>query len=167
MQKRAAADVPGEVLGEFMAEKLIEQSVKMQAKVGNASCVLKELRIIDANKKLDVNSMVESIENGEWGYFPDPWLKTENIKNCRTCATYAGSIPNTFFDECAYGEEWGRIMLFLQCEEDAKYKVCIRMFSKSLAMEKKTIFEFIFNLLTIFSFFSELHEPRHEKQIGT
>ena len=128
--------MPGDVLADRFSEQLNQESNKMQAKLGNASCVLKELRIIDANKKLDVNSMVESIENGEWGYFPDPWLKTENIKNCRTCATYAGSIPNTFFDECAYGEEWGRIMLFLQCEEDAKYKVCIRMFSKSLAMEK-------------------------------
>merc|ERR1712242_253486 len=53
-------------LGDRLTEKLKEETVEMQAKLGNASCVLKELDIIDQNENLDVSGMVQSIERGEW-----------------------------------------------------------------------------------------------------
>jgi len=121
--KRAADDVFE--LGDRLTEKLKQETVKYQAKLGNASCVLQELGIIDNNQNLDINGMVQSVEDGEWGEFPDQWLKEHHIKDCRTCATYADSIPKTVFDECPYGEKWGRIMLFFQCEKEAKYKCCM------------------------------------------
>merc|ERR1719361_1077772 len=52
-------------LGDRLTEKLKEETVEMQAKLGNASCVLKELDIIDQNENLDVSGMVQSIERGE------------------------------------------------------------------------------------------------------
>jgi len=121
--KRAADDVFE--LGDRLTEKLKQETVKMQAKLGNASCILQEMGIIDANQDIDINGMVQSVEDGEWGSFPDTWLKEHHIKDCRTCATYAESIPKTVFDECAYGEKWGRIALFFQCEKESKYKCCM------------------------------------------
>jgi len=121
--KRAADDVFE--LGDRLTEKLKQETEKMQAKLGNASCILQELGMIDANQNLDINKMVKSVEDGEWGTFPDQWLKENHIKDCRNCATYADSIPKSVFDECAYGEKWGRIMLFFQCEKEAKYKCCM------------------------------------------
>jgi len=121
--KRAADDVFE--LGDRLTEKLKAETAKMQAKLGNASCVLQELGIIDQNQNLDVNKMVKSVEDGEWGQFPDKWLEEHHIKDCQTCATYADSIPKPVFDECAYGEKWGRIILFFQCEKEAKYKLCM------------------------------------------
>merc|ERR1712080_155263 len=58
--------------------------------------------MIDANQNLDINKMVKSVEDGEWGTFPDQWLKENHIKDCRNCATYADSIPKSVFAECAY-----------------------------------------------------------------
>merc|ERR1712165_437792 len=121
--KRAADDVFE--LGDRLTEKLKAETATMQAKLGNASCVLQELGIIDQNQNLDVNKMVKSVEDGEWGKFPDQWLKEHHIKDCQTCATYADSIPKPVFDECAYGEKWGRIILFFQCEKESKYKTCM------------------------------------------
>merc|ERR1711997_7080 len=46
--KRAADDVFE--LGDRLTEKLKQETVKMQAKLGNASCVLQELGIIDQNQ---------------------------------------------------------------------------------------------------------------------
>merc|ERR1711997_299955 len=112
-------------LGDRLTEKLKAETATMQAKLGNASCVLQELGIIDQNQNLDVNKMVKSVEDGEWGKFPDQWLEEHHIKDCQTCATYADSIPKPVFDECAYGEKWGRIILFFQCEKEAKYKCCM------------------------------------------
>merc|ERR1711997_230388 len=83
--KRAADDVFE--LGDRLTKKLKQETEKMQAKLGNASCVLQELGIIDQNQNLDVNKMVKSVEDGEWGQFPDQWLKEHHIKDCQTCAT--------------------------------------------------------------------------------
>merc|ERR1712077_186045 len=121
--KRATDDVFE--LGDRLTEKLKHETVKMQAKLGNASCVLQELGIIDQNQNLDVSAMKKSVEDGEWGEFPDQWLKEHHIKDCQNCATYADSIPKPVFDECAYGEKWGRIILFFQCEKESKYKTCM------------------------------------------
>jgi hypothetical protein len=121
--KRAADDVFE--LGDRLTEKLKQQTAVMQAKLGNCSCILQELGMTDAELNLDINGMVKSVEDGEWGVFPDQWLKEHHIKDCRNCATYANSIPNSVFDECPYGEKWGRIMLFFQCEKEAKYKCCM------------------------------------------
>merc|ERR1719251_573984 len=62
--KRAADDLFE--LGDRLTEKLQQKTEEMKAKMGNASCVLKELDIIDQNENLDVSGMVQSIENGEW-----------------------------------------------------------------------------------------------------
>jgi len=122
-------------LGDRLTEKLKAETVEMQGKLGNASCVLKELDIIDQNEDIDVAGMVQSIERGEWGEFPDEWLKEQHIKDCRNCATFANSIPKSVFEECAYGEKWGRIMMFFHCENEAKFKCCMNHDMK-LKLEK-------------------------------
>jgi len=131
--KRAADDLFE--LGDRLTEKLQQKTEEMKAKMGNASCVLKELDIIDQNENLDVSGMVQSIENGEWGKFEDEWLQEQHIKDCRTCATFAETIPKSVFAECAYGEKWGKIMMFFQCEKESKYKTCMNHDMK-LKLEK-------------------------------
>merc|ERR1719382_885741 len=131
--KRAADDLFE--LGDRLTEKLQQKTEEMKAKMGNASCVLKELDIIDQNENLDVSGMVQSIENGEWGKFEDEWLEKKHIKDCRTCATFAETIPKSVFAECAYGEKWGKIMMFFQCEKESKYKTCMNHDMK-LKLEK-------------------------------
>merc|ERR1712179_162752 len=74
---------------------------------------------------LDVNGMVESVKKGEWGVFPDQWLKEHHIKDCQMCAAMANSIPSMVFEECPFGEKWGRIMMFFMCEKKHKYKTCM------------------------------------------
>merc|ERR1711890_212680 len=81
--KRAADDVFE--LGDRLTEKLKQETEKMQAKLGNCSCILQELGMVDASLNLDINKMVKSVEDGKWG----------------------------------------RIMLFFQCEKEAKYKCCM------------------------------------------
>merc|ERR1712072_1441850 len=84
--KRAADDVFE--LGDRLTEKLKQETVKMQAKLGNASCVLQELGIIDQNQNLDINAMVKSVEDGEWGAF-----QTNGSKS--TTSRTAALVPPT------------------------------------------------------------------------
>merc|ERR1711963_42119 len=59
----------------------------------------------------------------------------QHIKDCRNCGNFAESIPKSVFAECAWGEKWGRIMMFFQCEHEAKYKCCMNHDMK-LKLEK-------------------------------
>lgn len=125
MRNKRATNEDVYELGDRLTEKLKSETVKMQQKLGNASCVMQEVGVIDSNMDLDVNGMVESVKRGEWGVFPDEWLKAHHIKDCQMCATMANSIPSMVFEECAYGEKWGRIMMFFMCEKKQKYKTCM------------------------------------------
>jgi len=125
MRNKRAADDDIYELGDRLTEKLKAEQVAMQQKLGNASCVMQELGMVDANLDLDVNGMVESVKKGEWGVFPDQWLKEHHIKDCQMCAAMANSIPSMVFEECPFGEKWGRIMMFFMCEKKHKYKTCM------------------------------------------
>lgn len=112
-------------LGDRLTEKLQLETQKIQGQLGNLSCILKECNIIDNNEDLDLNKMVQSLERGEWGVFPDEWLKEQSIKNCRQCVTFAEAIPRTILQECPYGEKWGKIKMFMHCDKMAKWRMCM------------------------------------------
>jgi len=121
--KRATDDVFE--LGDRLTEKLQHETQKIQGQLGNLSCILKECDIIDNNEDLDLNKMVQSIERGDWGVFPDEWLKEQSVKNCRQCVTFAEAIPRTILQECPYGEKWGKIKMFMYCDKMAKWRMCM------------------------------------------
>merc|ERR1711899_136014 len=53
--KRAAGDNLD--LGDRLVEKLAEQKHHMEAKIGNMTCVMKELNVLDASNNIDVQAM--------------------------------------------------------------------------------------------------------------
>lgn len=69
-------------LGDRLAEKLMEQKIEMQYKMGNWSCVLQELKMVDKNLELDLESMLDMIKG--WN-IRDDWLLKQTLDDCRTC----------------------------------------------------------------------------------
>jgi hypothetical protein len=122
-KKRATDDLYD--LGDRLTEKLQMEQVKFQAQLGNMSCVLEELNIIDKNQELTVNKMIQDIEKGEWGTFEDKWFKEKMISNCRNCASHAESIPKMVLEECPLGVKWAKIKMYMHCEKMAKYRTCM------------------------------------------
>merc|ERR1712107_433202 len=53
--KRAAGDNLD--LGDRLVEKLAEQKHQMEAKIGNMTCVMKELNVLDASNNIDIQAM--------------------------------------------------------------------------------------------------------------
>merc|ERR1712088_446881 len=53
--KRAAGDNLD--LGDRLVEKLAEQKHHMEAKIGNMTCVMRELNVLDASNNIDVQAM--------------------------------------------------------------------------------------------------------------
>merc|ERR1712190_630370 len=58
--KRAAGDNLD--LGDRLVEKLAEQKHHMEAKIGNMTCVMKELNVLDASNNIDVQAMKRDIQ---------------------------------------------------------------------------------------------------------
>merc|ERR1712018_1048471 len=58
--KRAAGDNLD--LGDRLVEKLAEQKHHMEAKIGNMTCVMKELNVLDASNNIDIQAMKRDIQ---------------------------------------------------------------------------------------------------------
>merc|ERR1719297_732449 len=58
--KRAAGDNLD--LGDRLVEKLAEQKHRMEAKIGNMTCVMKELNVLDASNNIDIQAMKRDIQ---------------------------------------------------------------------------------------------------------
>merc|ERR1711978_682081 len=58
--KRAAGDNLD--LGDRLVEKLAEQKHHMEAKIGDMTCVMRELNVLDASNNIDVQAMKRDIQ---------------------------------------------------------------------------------------------------------
>merc|ERR1712141_85102 len=93
-------------LGDRLSEKLMEQKEEMKAKMGNWSCAMKELKIVDDNLELDLENMLDDIKSMN---IRDKWLEDKTIEDVRTCYAVAQSLPVRFFAEFPMPEQWVKI----------------------------------------------------------
>jgi len=124
-RQRRATDADVYELGDRLTEKLKMEQAKWQAELGNMSCILQECDIVDRNLDLDVESMIQGVERGDWGKFEDEWLKEQVINNCRNCYEFSQSVPTRVLEECPFGVKWGRIKMYMYCDKMAKYRTCM------------------------------------------
>merc|ERR1712130_777527 len=68
--KRAAGDNLD--LGDRLVEKLAEQKHQGEAKIGNMTCVMRELNVLDASNNIDVQAMKRDIQKYN---MPSEWVK--------------------------------------------------------------------------------------------
>merc|ERR1711936_919812 len=70
--KRAAGDNLD--LGDRLVEKLAEQKHHMEAKIGNMTCVMRELNVLDASNNIDIQAMKRDTQKYT---MPSEWFKTK------------------------------------------------------------------------------------------
>jgi len=109
-------------LGDRLSEKLMEQKEEMKAKMGNWSCVMKELKIVDDNLELDLENMLDDIKSMN---IRDKWLEDKTIEDVRTCYAVAQSLPTRFFAEFPMPEQWVKIKKFKKCKKMSMFQTCM------------------------------------------
>lgn len=109
-------------LGDRLSEKLMEQKEETMEKMGNWTCVLRELRMVDKNMELDLEAMLDNIKDMN---IRDPWLLEQTIEDCRTCYAYAQNLPRRLFDQMTLPEQWVKVKMFKKCSKMAKYQTCM------------------------------------------
>merc|ERR1712193_449570 len=124
--KRAAGDNLD--LGDRLVEKLAEQKHHMEAKIGNMTCVMRELNVLDASNNIDVQAMKRDIQKYT---MPSEWFKNKYEHLLDTCYEMATNLPAEIAENSVVtGETFGTVKLgevkmFTKCCEKAKTKLCI------------------------------------------
>merc|ERR1712037_213066 len=124
--KRAAGDNLD--LGDRLVEKLAEQKHQMEAKIGNMTCVMRELNVLDASNNIDVQAMKRDTQRYT---MPSEWFKNKYEHLLGTCYEMATNLPAEIAEiSVITGETFGTVKLgevkmFSKCCEKAKMKLCI------------------------------------------
>merc|ERR1712048_499048 len=124
--KRAAGDNLD--LGDRLVEKLAKQKHHMEAKIGNMTCVMRELNVLDASNNIDVQAMKRDIQKYT---MPSEWFKNKYEHPLDTCYEMATNLPADIAENSVVtGETFGTVKLgevkmFTKCTEKAKTKLCM------------------------------------------
>merc|ERR1712080_519341 len=115
-------------LGDRLVEKLAEQKHQMEAKIGNMTCVMRELNVLDASNNIDVQAMKRDIQKYN---MPSEWFKNKYEHLLDTCYKMATNLPAEIAENSVVtGETFGTVKLgevkmFSKCCEKAKMKLCM------------------------------------------
>merc|ERR1719331_3236628 len=124
--KRAAGDNLD--LGDRLVEKLAERKHQMEAKIGNMTCVMRELNVLDASNNIDVQAMKRDTQKYT---MPSEWFKNKYEHLLDTCYEMATNLPAEIAENSVItGETFGTVKLgevkmFTKCCEKAKTKLCM------------------------------------------
>merc|ERR1712243_449423 len=89
--KRQARAVQSNLdLGDRLVEKLQSQKEEMQERVGNLTCILQEMNILDNNNKLSVLEMKKDLAQYN---LPSQWFKEKHEQLLDTCYEMATTLP--------------------------------------------------------------------------
>lgn len=125
--KRYRRDVSDElqITQNKLTEKLLMEQQEVQQALGNMSCILQEMHMVNKNNDVDINAIEQAIDNEEWGPWKDQWVKDHHKQDCRDCYAIAEAAPRSVLEKCPMGVKWGKIKMFVHCEKMAKWRMCM------------------------------------------
>jgi len=103
----------------FYYEKM---KMKMQAQVGNATCIAKMMGYLDENDEVAYDQIKTEYNESN---VPDV-MKQEFIDNVDICRELSECIPERVLEKKPYGSQYGRQLFFFKCEEKRYKEVCLK-----------------------------------------
>merc|ERR1711971_1429744 len=114
-------------LGDRLVEKLAEQKHQMEAKIGNLTCVLKEVNTLDASNNLDLQAMKRDAQQYA---MPSPWFGKKYEELMDSCYEMATNLPAEMADNSVVSGSFGTVKLaeikmYGKCEMRGQMKLCM------------------------------------------
>merc|ERR1719219_1929765 len=134
-RQTAGEPTPSLDLGDRLVEKLNEQKRHMEEKVGNMTCVLREMGDLDANNKIDIRAMKKSMEDYT---MPSPWFAQRYEEMLDTCYEMATNLPSQIEENAIItGEDFGTVNMaeikcFMKCYEKGEINLCMNQDIKKI-----------------------------------
>ena len=117
-----------EDFAEFFAHA---QKVKagMQTKVGNLTCVLTKMGLLDASANVNLKHFTEDMwtQIGQNGGGKDPAFVQKMRDGFVDCYNIAQAWPQSNLDRNPLTKQWGRQMIFLKCAKKMELKTCSQL----------------------------------------
>jgi hypothetical protein len=120
-----ANNLPGFLeLGDRLAEKLKETQEHAIAKIGNFTCVMKEMNVLNEQNQIDVRGMKKQLEKYN---MPSEWFKNHEIKNIEICYQMSEAVPQYVQDDYEYpgAPNLAKMKAFMQCCKESKRRTCM------------------------------------------
>ena len=117
-----------EDFAEFMAHA-DQLKASMQTKVGNLSCVLNTMGMLDAAGNVRLEHFTVDMWNaiGQNGGGRDPVFVQKMRDGFTDCYNAAQSWPQSSLDRSPISKQWGRQMLFFKCAKKMEIKTCSQL----------------------------------------
>merc|ERR1712080_21147 len=113
-------------LGDRLADKLKETKEKARAKIGNFTCVMKELNVLNDKNQIDLRLMKQDLENYN---IPPEWFKNQEIRSLEICHEMSEGVPQTVQDDYDYPgvlPNLAKVKVFMECSEKTRRRTCMR-----------------------------------------
>jgi len=117
-------------LGDRLAEKLKETQEHAIAEIGNFTCVMKEMNVLNDQNELDVRGMKKDLENYN---IPSEWFKNHEIRNIDICYQMSEGVPQSVQDDYEYPgtPNLAKMKVFMDCCEKTRRKTCMQQDMKN------------------------------------
>merc|ERR1712156_1050248 len=112
-------------LGDRLVEKLAEQKRHMEEKIGNMTCVLKEINALDASNNIDIQGMKRDVQKYT---MQSPWFGQKYEQILDTCYEMATNLPAEINNHSTVSGSFGKVKLgeikmFMKCEMRRKMQL--------------------------------------------
>merc|ERR1712211_210875 len=77
-------------VGDMLADKLKDQQHKMEEEIGNMTCVMREMGVLNEKNELDFNSQKRALDQFN---LPNKWFKNRLLNDMEVCNKMAESLP--------------------------------------------------------------------------
>ncbi|XP_037080337.1 uncharacterized protein LOC119101164 [Pollicipes pollicipes] len=106
----------------FTPEKLQKIRARISSMIGNVTCVMKELKFVDAENQIDLPSMKERIADMNL----TKSLREDLEEGLDKCNDFAKCLPSSLVDQSPVTPGFGRQMAFFKCIKMAKVEACMK-----------------------------------------
>merc|ERR1711926_43051 len=111
-------------IGDRLAEKLKEEQEHTEAKIGNMTCVLREMGVLNQQNELDFNTQKRTFEKYN---FRSKWLKNRILDDMEMCNKAAEALPYDYQQEQNFPGlvNLAKVKTFMRCCKYSKMKSCM------------------------------------------
>merc|ERR1740128_1364230 len=120
--------LPNLDLGDRFEAKLQAEKDRTTEKIGNMTCILQELNVLDKQNNIDIKAIKENMTKYK---LPSPWFKTRYTELLDTCYAMVTTLPGTIEKQYEVETKTGikvdvaQIKTFMKCCAKAKAQLCM------------------------------------------
>merc|ERR1712121_131817 len=111
-------------LGDRLADKLKQQQDEMKSQVGNMTCIMKKLGVLNQQNELDINTQLNTMRKYN---FESQWLKKRTEEDIEMCFKVAEAIPKEVQQKYNFPGMVNlcKLETYLECYQEAEMKTCM------------------------------------------